>query len=416
MEPLKSVLLNTYDTSGGAALATYRLHRGLRGVGVDSSLLVQRRYSADPSVLAPQGALLKAWASVSPHLDRLPLKAYPNYTKRIYSPAIMPGIRAGAVRELNPDVVHLFWVTGGFVRPETLAKIDKPLIWTLHDMWPFSGGCHYDEECGRFRQDCGNCPILGSTKPNDFSRRLLHRKREAWRDVNLTVVATSRWMADCARESTLFRNRRIEVIPNGFDVSKYKPLDKQVARQAFNLPANKRLVLFSSFSAVSDPRKGFQHLIPALQNLSPERKAEIELVVLGAARPEKPVELGMPAHYIEHLDDEISQVLLYSAVDALVLPSLQENLANTVIEAMLCGVPVVAFAIGGMLDSICHGENGYLATPFDAADLGEGIWSVISDAAAHRAMSTAARASAKQQYDVRDIALRYRELYQDVSK
>lgn len=416
MQPLKAVLLNTYDTLGGAALATYRLHRGLRSVGVDSSLLVQRRFSGDPSVVAPKGALLKAWAAASPHLDRLPLKAYPSYTKRIYSPAIMPGIRAGTVRELNPDVVHLFWVTGGFVRPETLAKIDKPLVWTLHDMWPFTGGCHYDEECGRFRQDCGNCPILGAAKQNDLSQRLLHRKREAWRDVNLTVVATSRWMADCARESALFRNRRIEVIPNGFDVSKYKPLDKQVARQAFNLPVNKRLVLFSSFSAVSDPRKGFQHLIPALQNLSPERKAEIELVVLGAARPEKSVELGMPAHYIEHLDDEISQVLLYSAVDALVLPSLQENLANTVIEAMLCGVPVVAFAIGGMLDSISHGENGYLAKPFDAADLGEGIWSVISDAAAHRAMSSAARTSAKQQYDVRDIALRYRELYQDVSK
>lgn len=416
MRPLKVALLNTYDTVGGAALATYRLHRGLRDAGVDSSLFVQRRYSADPSVLASRGALAKVWAVASPHLDRLPLKAYPQYSKRIYSPAVVPGIRAGTVCESNPDVVHLFWVAGGFVRPETLAKIDKPLIWTLHDMWPFTGGCHYDEECGRFRQDCGSCPILGGTKSNDLSRRILHRKREAWRDVNLTVVATSHWMADCARESSLFRNRRIEVIPNGFDVSKYKPLDKLVARQAFNLPANKRLVLFSAFSAVSDPRKGFQHLVPALQNLSPERRAEIELVVLGAPRPERPVELGMPAHYIEHLDDEISQVLLYSAVDALVMPSLQENLANTVIEAMLCGVPVIAFAIGGMLDSIRHGESGYLAAPFDAKDLSEGIWSVISDASAHRSMSSAARASAERQYDLRDIALRYKELYQDVAQ
>lgn len=416
MQPLKAALLNTYDTIGGAALATYRLHRGLRDAGVDSSLLVQRRYGNDPSVVAPKKAWAKACAVANPYLDRLPLRAYPEYSKRIYSPAIMPGIRASAVRELNPDVVHLFWVTGGFLRPETLAKIGKPLVWTLHDMWPFTGGCHYDEECGRFRRDCGSCPILGAAKTNDLSRRLLHRKREAWRDVNLTVVATSRWMADCARDSSLFGNRRIEVIPNGFDVSKYKPLDRNVARQAFNLPANKRLVLFSSFSAVSDPRKGFQHLLPALQNLSSERKAEIELVVLGSARPENPLELGMPAHYIEHLDDEISQVLLYSAVDALVLPSTQENLANTVIEAMLCGVPVVAFAIGGMLDSINHGENGYLAAPFDTADLGAGIWSVVSDPAVHQAMSVQARSVALRRYDVRDIALRYRELYQDVAK
>lgn len=352
----------------------------------------------------------------NPYLDRLPLKAYSGRSGQMFSPAIMPGIRASTIRELNPDVVHLFWVTGGFVRPETLARIGKPLIWTLHDMWPFTGGCHYDDECGRYRQDCGSCPILGADKPNDLSRRVLNRKRDAWRGVDLTVVATSRWMADCARESSLFRGRRIELIPNGFDVLKYKPLDKQAARRAFNLPEGKRLVLFSSFGAVSDSRKGFQHLIPALQNLSPERKAGIELVVLGSARPENPVDLGMPAHYIEHLHDEISQVLLYSAVDVLVLPSQQENLANTVIEAMLCGVPAVAFAIGGMLDSIDHRESGYLARPFDAADLGEGIWFVIADRTVQQAMSAAARARAEQRFDVRDIARCYESLYQDVIK
>lgn len=413
---MKAALLNTYDTRGGAALATYRLHRGLRDVGVDASLLTMRRFGADPSVFAGQGPLVKAWAVASPYLDRLPLRAYARNTKQIYSPAVMPGIRANAILKLNPDIVHLFWVTDGFVRPETLMKIDKPMIWTLHDMWPFTGGCHYDDECGRFREDCGSCPALGAIKSNDLSRRLLHRKRDAWRDIDLTVVATSRWMADCARASTLFRDRRIEFIPNGFDVSKYQPLDKQEARRAFNLPVDKQLVLFSSFSAVSDPRKGFQHLIPALQGLSPERKAAIELVVLGAARPETPVDFGIPAHYIEHLHDEVSQVLLYSAVDALVLPSLQENLANTVIEAMLCGVPAVAFAIGGMLDSIRHGENGYLAKPFDVADLGEGIWFVVSNAAAHQAMSVEARARAVESFDVRNIAVQYRDLYQDVVK
>ncbi len=416
MHPLKAVLLNTYDTVGGAALATYRLHRGLRDAGVNSSLLVQRKYGADPSVIAPQGMLTKAFAMANPSLDRLPLKAYQKYSRRIYSPAIMPGVRADTLSKLNPDIVHFFWVTGGFVRPELLPKLGKPLIWTLHDMWPFTGGCHYDEECGRFRQSCGHCPILGANKSNDLSERLMLRKQEAWRDVNLTVVATSNWMADCARESALFRNRRIEVIPNGFDVSKYKPLDKQVARQAFNLPPNKRLVLFSSFSAVSDPRKGFQHLIPALENLPAQEKAEIELVVLGSARPEKPVDLGMSTHYIEHLDDEISQVLLYSAVDALVLPSVQENLANTVIEAMLCGVPVVAFAIGGMLDSIDHGKNGYLAEPFNTADLGKGILTVIADRTAHLALSGAARASAVSKYSILDISKRYRDLYLDIIK
>lgn len=416
MRPLKAALLNTYDTVGGAAIATYRLHRGLRDAGVDSSLLVQRRYGADPSVLASRKPLARVASMVNPSLDQIPLRTYSRRSGKMFSPAIVPGIRASTVRALSPDVVHLFWVTGGFVRPEMLATLGKPLVWTLHDMWPFTGGCHYDDECGRYRQDCGSCPVLGAATPNDLSRRLVARKQEAWKDVDLTVVATSRWMADCAQESTLFRDRRIEIIPNGFDISKYKPLDKQAARQAFNLPQGKRLVLFSSFSAVSDPRKGFQHLIPALQSLSSERKAGIELVVLGSARPEKPIDLGMPAHYIEHLHDEISQVLLYSAVDVLVLPSLQENLANTVIEAMLCGVPAVAFAIGGMLDSIDHGKSGYLAKPFEATDLSEGIWSVIADEDVHRTMSAAARASAEQRFEIGAIARRYQDLYQDVIK
>jgi glycosyltransferase involved in cell wall biosynthesis len=221
-------------------------------------------------------------------------------------------------------------------------------------------------------------------------------------------------MAECARESSLFRDKRIEVIPNGFDTSKYKPLDKLDARFAFNFPADKRLVLFSSFSAVADPRKGFQYLIPALQGLSDKKKSQIELVVLGSGKPKEPIEFGMPVHYIEHLHDEISQVMLYSAVDAVVLPSVQENLSNTVIEAMLCGAPVIAFDIGGMPDMIDHQITGYLARPFDPSDLAAGIWTMIADDDAHSRLSEAARKRAVERFGIQDIAGRYRDLYMDV--
>lgn len=414
---MKVAILNTFDTQGGAAIATYRMHNGLRQIGVDANMLVQRKGSDSSNVFAPSSKLGKAYAATRPFVDNASVKKYKSRNNVLFSPACLPDNLSSRVKKINPDVVHLFWVNAGFFKIETLNKFKQPIVWTLHDMWPFTGGCHYDDNCGQFQQSCGNCPALNSNKEHDLSRQIWKRKQKAWSNVPIVVVATSNWLADMARVSSLFKNQRIEVIPNGIDIEKYKPANKEAARDVYNLPKNKKLILFSAFSATSDKRKGSQYLIQALNEIAPTYLGqETELVIVGASRPETPPDLGMKIHYMGNFQDEISQVLLYSAVDVLVAPSIQENLANTVMESLACATPVVAFNIGGMPDMIDHQKSGYLAEGFDYVDLANGIKWVLENQRRHVNLSKHARKTVMDRYTLAKIAHRYSVLYQSLLK
>lgn len=411
------LILNTFDSQGGAAIATYRLHSGLRSLGVNSCMLVQGKKTGDFSVIGPTTKWQKVLAILRLHLDSLVAVLYRKREKVLFSSAWIPEDLASKVEKFRPDVIHLFWVNGGFFRIETLRKFKQPVVWTLHDMWPFTGGCHYDDECGKFRQSCGSCPLLHSDKGADLSRRIWTRKQVAWDGVPIVVVATSHWLADMARSSSLFKNQRIEVIPNGIDTERYKPIDKKTARLANNLPQDKHLILFSAFSATSDKRKGNQFLITALQKIARDGYGKrIELIIVGASEPENPPDLGMKVHYMGQLHDEISQVLLYSAADVVVAPSMQENLSNTVMEALACGTPVVAFDIGGMPDMIDHQVSGYLATPFESTDLADGVMWVLEDEGRRNILSQRARQAAVERYALQAVAYRYSALYQSIAK
>lgn len=233
----------------------------------------------------------------------------------------------------------------------------------------------------------------------------------------MVIVATSHWLADMARSSSLFKDLRIEVIPNGIDTERYKPIIKKTARSTYNLPEDKHLILFSAFSATSDKRKGNQFLVPALKKMVQEGwGAKTELIIIGASEPENPPDFGMKVHYMGQLHDEISQVLLYSAADVVVAPSMQENLSNTVMESLACGTPVVAFDIGGMPDMVDHEISGYLATPFESSDLADGIRWVLEDADRHDMLSQRARQAAVERYALQTIAHRYSALYQSILK
>ncbi|MDP2785653.1 MAG: glycosyltransferase family 4 protein [Sulfurimicrobium sp.] len=411
------LILNTFDNQGGAAIATYRLHRGLRSIGINSRLLVQGKKTDDHSVIGPLTKWQKILAILRPYLDGVATRLYRKREKVFFSPAWLPERLASKVAKLNPDIVHLFWVSGGFLRIETLKKLKQPIVWTLHDMWPFTGGCHYDDECKKFQQSCGNCPVLHSDRERDLSRRIWERKRTSWEGVPIVVVATSHWLADMARSSSLFRDQRVEVIPNGIDTERYKPINKEVARAAYNLPQDKYLILFSAFSATSDKRKGNQFLVQALEKMSQAGwGSKTELVIIGASRPENPPDMGMNVHYMGHLHDEISQVLLYSAADVVVAPSMQENLSNTVMESLACGTPVVAFDIGGMPDMIDHQINGYLATPFDTNELAGGMMWVLENENRRDMLSQRARQTVVERYSLKVVANRYLALYQSILK
>jgi glycosyltransferase involved in cell wall biosynthesis len=411
------LLLNTHDSGGGAAIATTRLHHGLRASGINSQILVQQKNVDDDTVLVPFTRWKRAIAELRLKLDARPLGRYKDRQKVSFSAAWLPENLASKIDAIDPDIVHLFWLGDAFFKIETLRSVRRPIVWTLHDMWPFTGGCHYDGACGKFQNACGDCPVLGSHREHDLSRQVWQRKKRSWQDVPMTIVATSNWLAAMARSSSLFGNLRIEIIPNGLDTDKYKPLDRRVAREAFDLPPDKRLVLFSAFDSTGDQRKGGQHLKVALEMLARSgRSQDIELVVLGATRRSALEHFGLPVHYLGYLKDEISQVLLYSAADVLVAPSTQENLSNTVVEALACGLPVVAFDIGGMPDMIDHQQSGYLATPFDAEDLARGLAWVIDDQARYNMLSTQARHRARERYALETVSNKYLQLYRSIVK
>jgi len=413
------LMLNTYDSRGGAAIATHRLHQGLRSVGVDSHLMVLNKYTDDSTVIEPkrQTGLEKVFSFIYKRREARYTNLCYVKEKRLFSPARCPDNLARRVAEFKPELVHLFWVNSGFMKIETLKQLRKPIVWTLHDMWPFTGGCHYDDECRRFQQSCGKCPILSSVNDHDLSRHIWERKRKSWRNVPIVVVATSHWLADMARSSSLFKDQQIEVIPNGIDTDKYKPLDKRAARDAYGLPQDKKLVLFSAFSATTDKRKGNHFLMPALNKMALAGWGErTELVIIGASAPENPPDLGMKVHYMGNLHDEISQVLLYSAADVTVAPSMQENLSNTVMESLSCGTPVVAFNIGGMPDMIDHQSSGYLAKPFESDDLAAGIMWVLENKARHSMLAQHARQTVVERYTLKAVANRYLALYQSILK
>jgi glycosyltransferase involved in cell wall biosynthesis len=416
---LKIAIINTYDSIGGAAIATYRLQRGLRSIGVDSSLMVMLREKDDPSVVGPdpQCRLSRAISNLYARRDARITRIIQTKGNRYFSPARCPDDLATKVLALDPDLVHLSWVNSGFMKIETLSQFKKPIIWTLHDMWPFTGGCHYDDGCGRFHQSCGKCPILSSDIDRDLSRQIWERKNRSWSDVEIAVVTPSHWLANTARSSSLFKDRRIEVIPNGIDTERYKPLDKRAAREAFGLPHDKHLVLFSALGATNDQRKGNQFLIPALKSIASAGWGDkMELVIVGERTPETPPDLGMKVHYMGQLYDEISMALLYSAADACVAPSTQENLSNSVMEALSCGTPVVAFNIGGMPDMIDHQGNGYLATPFASDDLSTGIMWVLENKTRHEMLAQHSREKVVERFDLKTVANRYLALYQDILK
>ena len=282
-------------------------------------------------------------------------------------------------------------------------------------MWSFTGGCHYNEDCDKYTANCGACPILGSTKEADLSRQIWQRKHKSWQDLNLTIVTPSRWLGDCAKASSLFGDRRVEVIPYGLDLKTYRPIDRATARNLLKLPQDKQLVLFLSLNATSDRRKGFQLLQPALQQLSQSGwQDKLELMVVGASQPENPPELGFKAHYLGIMRDDLSLALAYSAADVFVAPSIQDNLPNTVLEAIACGTPCVAFKIGGMPDMVEHQANGYLASPFETEDLARGIGWVLEDGDRLQNLSTFAREKAEREFALEIQARRYQTLYQEI--
>lgn len=411
------LILSTYEQYGGAARAAYRLHKEFQNQHIPSTMLVNRKIEESTAYSLAQSKNLytKISSRFSLKLDRLPLKLTQYSSQSPWSINWFPNRIVPLINKINPDIIHLHWVGFGFVPISALTKISKPLVWTFHDSWAFTGGCHIPFECVGYRTGCGNCPQLNSKRQHDLSHQIWSKKQKFWQDIPLTIVTPSYWLAECAQSSSLFTQRTIKVIPNGIDLSRYRPIDKKLARELLGLPQDKKIILFGSVGATQDKNKGFHLLQPALEILSHTKNAnQYELAIFGADEPKGEPISSLKTYYLGYLHDDISLAVMYSAADVFVAPSMSENLPNTIIESFACSTPSVAFQIGGIPDLIDHQQNGYLATPFETDDLAKGIEWILEDNERWIKLSRNARQKATHEYDIKIIAQRYANLYQEI--
>ncbi|MGF1522991.1 MAG: glycosyltransferase family 4 protein [Leptolyngbyaceae cyanobacterium] len=419
---MKVLHINYSDIEGGAARGAYWMHKALKQAGLESTMLVARKRSGDPSVHSISGFIDKSIYNLNAEfVDSLPLQLYKGVRTHSFSPAMtIPLVQnpfLNYIDRLNPDIINIHWAGHGLLSPEDLRRLEKPIVWTLRDMWAFTGGCHYSGACDRYKVNCGKCPQLSSTREQDISRQVWKRKLDSWKSLNLTIAPISHWLASCARESSLLNKFRIEVIHNALDTQKFKPIHKKVAREVLGLPLDKKLVLFGAISAVTDKRKGFAYVQAAAKNLARRGLYDnTELIVFGSSEPDKPPEMGLQTAYLGKLSDDVTLALVYSSADVTVVPSTQEAFGKTAIESLACGTPVVSFDSTGLKDIIDHKENGYRAACFSADDLAEGIAWILeheSDDIQKKLMQNS-RSKVEKSFSLKVQANRYEQLYREL--
>lgn len=410
---MKVVIVNTSDTVGGAARAAYRLHQALLMSEIESILLCNIKTSGDNSVKAVIGSTINSFLyNFISLLDRLPLSRYKKRSKTMFSVNKFSANKiVQKINSMSPDIVHLHWVNQAFISIEDLKKLNAPIVWSLHDMWPITGGCHYDEECALFKEHCGNCKVLQSAKYNDLSAKLFDQKYKVYSKIkSLTFIGLSKWLQKEASQSALLQGSSVVNLPNMIDTEKYDIIDNNYSRKLWNLPSDKKLILFGAMGATSDPRKGFVELLDSLKYLDLE---EIEFVVFGASSTDDDELKNYKIHFVGNLVDDISLITLYSAVDVMVVPSLQENLSNVIMESLSCSTPVVGFDIGGNSDMISHKINGYLATPYSSKDLANGINWVVNNRN-YSEIQNNCRSKVLEEFEQGRVAKQYIELYNGI--
>ncbi len=356
-----------------------------------------RKWSKLLAKLRPQTAQL---ARLSLHTDN-PI---------IHSPAILPSNWPKKLNESAADFVHMHWVAGEMMSIADIGRITKPVVWTLHDMWAFCGAEHYT---GDMRWQAG---YQKENRPNyearfDLNRWTWLRKKKYWQ-TPMHIVTPSNWLADCVKNSALMKNWPVTVIPNPLDTNRWKPLEQSLARELMGLPHDVPLVLFGALGGNRDPRKGFDLLEKALEHLRGEVDG-LELVIFGQLAPEMSPDLGFPIHYTGHLHDDLSLQALYSAADVLVIPSRQDNLPNTGVEALSVGTPVISFNTGGLSDIVKHRHTGYLAQAFDTEDLANGIMWVLAQQESGDLRKNA-RVQAESHFSYPAVASQYLNVYRSL--
>ena len=418
---MKPLLLSTTDSRTGASAAAYRLLKSLNSSGVDAKMLVASKTTNDDSVYGPSSYFSKGLSILRPTIDQLALGFYDQSKWDLFSPQWVYDGLYSSISSLKPDVLNLHWVCGGFFRIETLSRFKIPVILSAHDLWTFTGGCHYDGGCGEFENMCGNCPVLASKKSSDLSSKVLKRKHKNWRNMDITVVGGTNWVASMAKKSSLYKAgvfKNVEVIPLAIDETKFRPVDKPSARNILNIPISKKVIFFGA-THIDEPRKGMSYLsdsLSILRNLILGASfSHDDVLLLVAGKGEPGFLKGLPFEHKEigYLGDDTSLALAYQASDVYVCPSIEDAGPTMVAESMLCGTPVVAFDTGGIPDFFEHKVSGYLAVKKESSDLAKGLFWVLNDVD-YKYVSSRAVDFALKRHSSSIVAKQYENLYRKV--
>lgn len=413
---MRVLIVNTSENTGGAAVAANRLKEALNNNGIKAKMLVRDKESDDITV----AQLNKSWHQKWDFLwERFVIYMRLHFKRdNLFLIDIAnAGTDITKTREFKEaDVIHLSWINQGMLSLKGIRKIlesHKPVVWTMHDLWPASSICHYARSCRNYEKQCGNCPLLpGNGSSNDLSARIWRKKRKILERNSILFVTCSRWLADKAKKSGLLSGQKVISIPNPIDSRAFTKENREEARLYAGLPEGKKLILFVS-QRVTDKRKGMDYFITAINKMveaHPEMKDNCGIAILGGKAEELADKLPLPSYPLGYVSEEKKIASIYNSVDLFVLPSLEDNLPNTIMEAMACGVPCVGFNTGGIPEMIDHLKNGYVAEYKSSDDLARGIHWVLSEAD-HQSLSNEAMKKVNQCYSQYAVAMKYIEAY-----
>ena len=411
---MRVLIVNTSEKTGGAAVAANRLMEALKNNGVKAKMLVRDKETDQLTVCALPPSWRLKWHFL---WERLVIWVHLWFRrKHLFEVDIAnSGTDITCLPEFQEaDVIHLHWINQGMLSLKDIRKIldtGKPVVWTMHDIWPATAICHYSRGCEQYQSQCVKCPMLPSGR---LAQKGWNHKKQMLDGQRITYVCCSEWLASKARNSALLQGQRIVNIPNPIDTRQFCPHDKQQARQMMALPIDRRIILFVS-QRVTDPRKGISYFVEAVNLLVsqyPEMKENTGVAILGGHAEEVASQLALPSYPLGYVSELPRIVSAYNAADVFVIPSLEDNLPNTIMEAMACGVPCIGFRVGGIPEMIRHQENGYVAQERDAADLAKGIRFVL-DEADHEALSRSCLHHVAQNYSQQSVARQYIEEYQN---
>lgn len=413
---MRVLIVNTSENTGGAAVAANRLKEALNNNGIKAKMLVRDKESDDITV----AQLNKSWHQKWDFLwERFVIYMRLHFKRdNLFLIDIAnAGTDITKTREFKEaDVIHLSWINQGMLSLKGIRKIlesHKPVVWTMHDLWPASSICHYARNCHNFEKQCGNCPLLpGNGSSNDLSARIWKKKSKILERNSILFVTCSKWLADKAKKSGLLSGQKIISIPNPIDSRVFTKENRAEARLYVGLPEDKKLILFVS-QRVTDKRKGMDYFITAINKMveeHPEMKDNCGIAILGGKAEELADKLPLPSYPLGYVSEEKKIASIYNSVNLFVLPSLEDNLPNTIMEAMACGVPCVGFNTGGIPEMIDHLKNGYVAEYKSSDDLAKGIRWVLSEAD-HQSLSNEAMKKVNQCYSQYAVAMKYIEAY-----